>query len=322
VIRFFALVSMALGLIAAWPAVGQAVESHTVISGGDLPRPITIAPADEDAFYRRITVPPKLDNAPEAAGPSYTITSPYWPQVLPGNKKDRPPAAEEATYYPEGGFVKARQGEADSWLVLDQRQRAILDRYIRLGRRDLLPSAPSALQVVGVSALVGEPTGVLIGTRVLTADERARFWEVVSKVEPESFDRLSIADRDFLRGLTSQEAAAAPGGSPDSAWVSVDLAEGRSLRLFFDAPRSRLVEFVGEQVYQLPQGFMASLLGGSGAAAGTAPAPMPQDEPVGSQLWWPVMVLGGLAALGVAAWLARGQRPGRGGQDAGQNVAP
>jgi hypothetical protein len=321
VIRSLAVVALSLGLLFARPSLGRAAESHTVISGGGLPRPITLAAADEDAFYRRITVPPKLDNAPEAAGPAYTITSPYWPQVLPGNKKDRPPAAEEATYYPEGGYVKARQGEADSWLVLDQRQRAIIDRYIRLGQRDLLPSQPSALQVVGVSALVGEPTGVLVGARQLTPDERARFWQVVSKVEPQSFDQLAAGDRDFLRGLTSEEGATTPGAAPDSAWLSIDLTEGRSLRLLYDAPRSRLVEFVGEQVYALPSGFMASLLGGEGAAAGAAPVGVPQEKPVGSRLWWAVMVLGGLASLGVAAWLSRGQGPKGKGQDAGRNAA-
>jgi hypothetical protein len=46
--------------------------------------------------------------------------------------------------------------------------------------------------------------------------------------------------------------------------------------------------------------------------ASITPEPPPaikHEEPVGSLLWWPVMIGGGLVAIGAAIWLRRKSRP-------------
>src|SRR3712207_4504444 len=112
--RRLALLPLLIVLLLSLSTASAAIEGVTV-SGGDLPHAIRLAPADADAFQRRINTPPELDNAPRTSGPSYTITSTYWDKVLRGERDDREPAEADAVYYPQGGYVKARQGGKDVW---------------------------------------------------------------------------------------------------------------------------------------------------------------------------------------------------------------
>jgi hypothetical protein len=53
----------------AWLPVSAtaSVAPGMTISGGDLPHPVRLAAADEDAFRRRINTPPRLDSLPDRA---------------------------------------------------------------------------------------------------------------------------------------------------------------------------------------------------------------------------------------------------------------
>ena len=94
---------------------------EVTISGGSLPAPVSLAPTDADAFRRRINLPPRLEFVPQPTGPSFTVTSTYWNDAI-----DREDSAEEqlavdedATNWPEGGFVLTKLGDVEVWTVLD-----------------------------------------------------------------------------------------------------------------------------------------------------------------------------------------------------------
>lgn len=269
----------------------------TVVTGGDLPGAVRLAAADEDAFFRRIDLPPRLTRPPSVSGPSYTVSSGYWDTVLrddAGQDAAAPssPAERDALYYPDTGHVRARQGGGDVWLLLDERQRAILDRYIRLGRAGLLVGAPGVLEVVRAAALQSEPIGVQVGPRALTPAEAASFWR--------------LAGAATLR----REAAGGPpdAGSPGVTWVILTLLEGRSLRLLYDAAGGLLFDPVSGEVYTVPERWLVPLLGEAAAAGpgfALAPAPVQQQPSRGPGLWWPFMLGGGLALLAAAWWSQR-----------------
>jgi hypothetical protein len=82
----------------------------------------------------------------------------------------------------------------------------------------------------------------------------------------------------------------------ESYWLIVTLPEGRALRYYYDG--ETVTEALGTERYD------------ASAVNEMLEAVVPQDlpviaeqEPVGSLLWWPVMVGGGLAAIGLAIWL-------------------
>src|SRR5688572_1493922 len=115
---FAILAVMLLGLPFAAPAMAQQPLTTTTISGGDLPHPIRLALSDHDAFMRRLDLPPLLDNEPELRGRSYTITSPYWDVGVRAGDNTQFLVEEDATYYPDGGFVKTMQNTEIVWTAL------------------------------------------------------------------------------------------------------------------------------------------------------------------------------------------------------------
>ncbi|HEY7371264.1 MAG TPA: hypothetical protein VIF57_03730 [Polyangia bacterium] len=277
-------------------AVGGAASSDTTISGGALAQAIRLTPVDEAALFQRINLPPKLDDAPEVSGKSYTVKSPYWPKVLPGNGKDRPAASDEAAYYPEGGFVRASQGGKDAWIVLDLRQRAILDRYVSLGEKHLISADPSQLDILRDAAATGDDVGVTAGARNFGATEAGKLWTALEGVNPRSFP--------------------APGGAPatpdagmpaDATWITFLLPEGRDARLLYVPGADVLVDYVAQQYYPVPKNLLTLALGADGASgsAAVASVAVPQEKPPGSHAWWFIMLGGGVVLIAAALFLGR-----------------
>ncbi len=299
---------LALTALQALPQAAGAAPSQTWISGGSLREPIRFAAVDEEALYRRLNAPPKLSEPPATAGASYTIQTPYWGIVLPGRPGERPAAEDKALYYPAGGLVRARQNGNDVWLVLDDRQQAVIARYIGLGEKALIQAEPGILEVLRGDALAGGQVTVTLGTRVLTDGEKSRFWaqlpEAMRLRTP--FAGLTDSDREYLRRqLASNERGQAGTGPP--AWFTFDLAEGRAVRLLFDPDRSRLVDYTGEEVYSVAPTLLTQTFGAGAdiSAPGLTAVPVPGDQGAGSPLWWVVMAGGGLTLTGAAALLQR-----------------
>ena len=284
-IRWLALFLLPPLLLLGRPSAARTVEG-TILSGGDLPHAVRLAPVDEDAFFRRIDLPPRLDQAPRPAGPAYTLASSYWDTVLRDDGGGGPPADAEALYYPDGGFVRARQAGADVWLLLEERQRAILDRYIRLARAGLLSAEPGVLQVLAAAAGRGELISVQAGGTMLTEAQTRAFWDAVAAGPAPAF-------------LSDQKP---PGVATGGFWLVFTLPEGRAVQLLYSpAPDSSLIDSLGGERYAV-----TPLLHAAIRAVGASPTlEIEQQEPRGSDLWWPVMLGAGLALLGAAWWLRR-----------------
>jgi hypothetical protein len=291
------LAAIVTGALALAQTSAFAVSSQTTISGGGITQALRLTPIDETALFQRISLPPKLDNAPPSlSGPSYTVQSPYWPMVLPGNGKDRPAALDEAAYYPNGGFARASQGGKDAWLALDLRQRAILDRYVSLGEKHLIAGEPSIIEVLRADVATGDQLAVSVGVRDLTQLEQGKLWTALEGVNPRSFPP--------------------PGGAPatpdvakssNGIWITFLLPEGRDARLLYAPSADVLVDYAAQQYYPLPKSWLTLVLGpdgqpGSGATAAT---PVPQERGPGSPLWWPLMIGAGVALLALAVFLNR-----------------
>jgi hypothetical protein len=281
-------------------ASASATLGGTYISGGALPYEVRLAPADEDAFMRRLSPPPRLSEPPETTGRAYTVRSPYWSQLMPGTPGVRGPAGESATYYPEGGYLSAaRTDGTTTWLVLDVRQQAILARYVSLGERGLLPSRPAALEVIRASVETGEQVGIQVGGHVLSEEQSARFWRQsigLPVLPPPGLERL------VPRETPVAVAPLAVGDLP----VTLTLAEGRSLHFIYRAQAGRLEDTLGYETYGLSPGWLASVLGQDMGSAtfGT----VPQDEGPGSPLWWLAAMAAAALLLAAAARLGRAPR--------------
>jgi hypothetical protein len=267
----------------AWPVVSAAGSAVVVmtISGGDLPHPVRLAPADEDAFSRRINTPPRLDNRPErATGATYTLTSPYWSDILlrPG----RPPVEEAATYFAEGGIVRARQAGQDIWLALDLRQQAILARYLRLTKAGALDERPSLVSVL-VASVREENVTVEAAGSPLTAGQVGALWSALASTRTPQF-------------LDTPQPPKAEGG----VWLVFGLEEGRSLQLFYEPRSASLTDALGTERYSVTPA-LAAVLGS------IKPTPHSIDDAVnpGSSAWWVVMIAGGILGLAAAYWFLR-----------------
>jgi hypothetical protein len=278
VIAFFALVVPGGSVIAAPEA--------TSISGPGFQHPVRLAVTDDYAFFRRINLPPKLDDTPKATGPSYEITSRYWDDVLRGWDSSAGSGADSATYYPQGGFVRAKQGGSDVWLVIDLRQQAIINRYIRLAQKDTLPAAPTLQEVIAASQRE-EKISVSIGSRQLKPDELTAFW------------------KEFARPMSRTDGGGVTPKNSDGLWIAFGLEEGRNVHLFYDIKGSRLIDDLGLEAVTVPSDWLSSVLGPSVTATSplVAPLAVPQEDPRGGRQWWLIMVGGGIFFL-VAAFYA------------------
>lgn len=272
-------------LLWATPNAGaQEFEIPSVaISGGGLPSAVTLAPADADAFRRRVNQLPRLEEPPQASGRSFTVTTSYWPLSLRlEDEEDVVDVSVRGEYFPNGGFVRIAIGEDEAWAVLNLRQRAILDRYIRLAEAGAIGDEPSTIAVLAAAVEAGEVLGAQAGPDVL--DPAA--IEAVLTTIASSGQAIRIDPR------------VPPVQQDGGFWLIVTLLEGRTLHYYFDG--LALTELLGTERYESPAV--------TEALAAIAPADIPVligKEPVGSLLWWPVMAGGGLIALGIAVWLRR-----------------
>ena len=291
--RFFPLLLLCLALAASGRLAVAAV-TETTIAGGNLPHAIRVAPSDEDAFFRRIDLPPKLDEAPTTSETSYRVTSPYWDLAVRNNRADRAPAEDDASYWPEGGYVRARQSGKDVWLVLDVRQQAILGRYIRLTVAGALGEEPGVLEVLAAAAK-DEVITVSVGNRDLTTAEASSFWTVARGQKP--------LDRPRPSG------AQPPRDGPNSVWVVFGLPEGRTVQLLYMVASDTLTDSLGVEVYGVPRGWLAPVLGAEapqpGGSASVRGGEVAQQAGRGSPFWWVIMLGGGALCLAVALYLRR-----------------
>ncbi|HEX5367884.1 MAG TPA: hypothetical protein VFY10_00550 [Dehalococcoidia bacterium] len=289
--------------VALWPAISQASAvpipiPGVVISGGDLPHAVHLAPVDADAFRRRVNRPPHLQDAPAPSGPSYTVSSPYWQiSFLPDKDKDesdKSKVAMDATYYPDGGYVLEQADGHDAWIVIDLRQRAILDRYIRITQDGGIGENPDALQVLA-SFSKDEPLGVQIGSRALDANQASSFWAIASTLKP-----LDLPPNpDF-----------APPDEPRPVilWITITTPAGQAIQFLNSTVTGTLVEPLSQTVYPVAKDWLAPILGPYDATTigTTLTGTIEQHHSTGSHLWWIVMVGGGLLTIGLAAlWQRR-----------------
>ena len=240
---------------------------------------VSLAPVDADAFQRRLNQPPPLAGPPPASVPSYTVTTAYWDAAV--RETDAEPDVElEGAYFPVGGFVRARQDGQDVWLVIDVRQRATLDRYIRFGAEvGRAGPRPGALEIL-LFASRTEVIGIEAGAGRFSEDEVRSFWDAVVSV---------VADPTFRDPPRPPETAGVAG-----YWLTFSLPEGRSLQYFVDTAGGFLTDALGTETYDV-----SGLIGG--VLPATAETLQIEDEdPAGSQLWWLLAVGGGVSLLGLA----------------------
>jgi hypothetical protein len=167
--------------------------------------------------------------------------------------------------------------------VLDLRQRAILDRYIRLAQKNTLPAIPTLQEVIAASQR-DETISVTIGSRQLKADELPAFW------------------KEFSRPVTRTDGGGTTPRGADGLWIAFGLEEGRTVHLFYDTKGHRLIDDLGIEALTVPEDWLSSVLGPqvSVTAPLLAPLSVPQQEPRGGRLWWFVMVGAGIFFLGAA----------------------
>jgi hypothetical protein len=280
-------------LLALWAAALQAQEppADTVIRGGDLADAIRLTAVDNDAFKRRVDLPPLFEEEPQVTGLSYTVTSDYWDAAVRNGDEDEARVADAANYYPEQGLVKTRQGDSNVWLGLNHQQRAIFDRYIRL--RASLSDAPASLEVLRAAASHDELIGIRIGRFELTPEQRQRFWEQSATLR----NRPGIVPTN--------------GGAPADAngtWIVFEFPEGRAVQMRYAPASNILTEALGGEAYMVPSNWLVPVLGPQAAPGpdyALAPLPVPQEESTGSYIWWALMLGGGAACLAAAVVIQR-----------------
>jgi hypothetical protein len=276
----------------SWQSVIARVEVRpVVISGGDLAGSVALAPIDADAFQRRLNQPPRFKVPPMAEGISYSVETEYWDDAV--REDDKSPRAESAaTYYPESGFVRVRQGAEDAWIVIDLRQRALLDRYIQLAKGGEIEPQSGFLAVL-TAASASEETSVQIGSRVLTPAEEQAFWRVSSGLRPLDTSRLPDG--------------AAPNAGSNSAWIIVTLPEGHAVEMLYTYASGTLIDGLGEEVYAVPSDWLRPVIGDYDGAtlASLSSSSIERNDPPGGWYWWLLLVGGGLACLVAAFWADR-----------------
>lgn len=285
-----AVAGVALALVLAGRAVAQPSDVRpVVVSGGDLAAPVTLAPVDADAFQRRLNQPPQFeDETPTATGPSYTVSAAYWDDAVREDEKSAQ-ADLDATYFPDSGLVRVRQDGKDIWIVIDLRQQALLNRYIRLANSAAIGPTPGFLEVLTAAAAT-EETAVQIGARPLSAEQAKAFWSAVASLRPSG--EPPRPDEQ--------------GGAAGSAWIIVTLSEGHAVEMVYDYERGTLTDSLGQQSYTAPSDWLRPVIGdydeGTLAAlSGT----IAQDEERGSLWWWPLVVGAGLLYVAIAVWADR-----------------
>ena len=284
--RFAPAFVLALALLFVLTLSSHAQEPFTIpdvtISGGSLPAPVSLAPTDADAFRRRINLPPRLEFVPVPTGPSYTVTSTYWNDAIDreDSAEERLAVDEDATYWPEGGFVLTKLGDANVWTVLDLRQRPLLDRYIRLGSMGEIGPREGNLGVLS-AANATEYIGIDAGVKPLTVQLRTSFWAGLGETPVTFLDPFQPPQPD-----------------DDGFWLLLTIADGPGYEYYYDG--SALTDSFGAERYAVSPALQTLLNG----LVPLTPA-IDNEESPGSLLWWPVMGGGGLVLIGAAWWLNR-----------------
>ena len=274
------LAPLLLLVLVVWPAgssAGAAGETLSVeIKIVGLPQPLQLAPADVDAFRRRLGPPPVL-TVPAATGEAFEVTSDYWDETL-GSGVNAPLIQPEASYFPAFGVVLVDRPNGEKvYVVLDQRQRALLNRYIRLGRTGAVAPHPGALQVLA-AASHSEPVSIVIG----------------SKPVDEPLARLIWAAIDGKPGFRFLDPPRPPGAATGT-WLTFTTAEGRAIQYLYDPESQTLTDALGTEVYSIVPLPLDP----------ATPLQLEQQPAQGSKLWWPLMLGGGIALLAAAVWLQR-----------------
>ncbi len=284
-----------IGLLVATVGAQEAAPvSRTRISGGNLPHSVLLTVVDEDAFVRRLDLPPILEQPPSPKGPVYTVTSAYWATVLKDADVEAGAGELDASYYPELGYARVLMSGEEFWLVLNQRQRAILNRYIDLTTAGSLKQEPHILEVLIETSKL-ELVTVQIGGRFLDKAETAQFWRV-----SDGLARLAGSEvPDQAEAETAE----------DILWIFFNLPEGRAIQMRYFVAEGLLVDSLGAEAFRVPVGWLADILGAHAPRPGETLAVggrvIEQDAGRGSPLWWVVMGFGGLTAIGAAIWLRR-----------------
>ncbi len=273
---------MAGVLSSQFAAAQTPIESVAIDVAGDR---ITLAPADADAFQRRLDQPPQLETPPAARAPSFVVTTTYWDSVV--RQAEREPALDaEGEYFPAGGFVRAHQDGEDVWLVLDLRQRATLDRYIRFGTQSANPaSQPGALELIRFASGM-ESIGIEAGSSPLSDAEARAFWDALAPIA-------------MVPTFSDQPQPPVPQDLP-GYWLTFWLPEGRAQQYFLDTDSGLLTDALGTESYA------AGDLIGAVLPEAAAASRIEQDDPAGSQFWWFLTVGGAVALLAIAIWTKRG----------------
>ena len=288
----------ALVLLLAPASVGETSQPApaSTLSGGDLPYAVRLSAADEEAFRRRLAPPEPLEEPQKPSGSFYTLASSYWEHALTYHDPDVESVAVEAAYFPESGMVRARHGGEDAWLVLDLRQRAILDRYLRFAREGRIGPEPGAFEVLRAAAAT-EPITVTVADRELTPDEARRFWKASQSMQ---------LRRDLIPGASGTPSPGPP--SPSAVWLTFTLDEGRSVELLYLVGSGVLVDRFASEVYPVPSRWLVPVLGPAADIGSPefnlAPAQIEQQPTRGSRLWW-LMAVAAVVVLGTAVWLRR-----------------
>jgi hypothetical protein len=282
------VLALALVLLTS-PTLASAQEPFTIpdvtISGGGLPAPISLAPTDADAFRRRINLPPRIEFIPQTTGPSYAVTTAYWDDAIDRESGEEQLLVDErATYWPEGGFLLTKLGDQEVWTVLDLRQQALLERYIRLGSAGAISPREGNLGVLSAAAAT-EYIGIDAGAAPLTDSQRASFWSA-----------LGDTPVTFLAPFEPPQ----PG--EDGFWLLLTIPDGPGYEYYYDG--ATLTDSFGAERYTAPAA-LRSLLDGLTPLT----PPIENEDPPGSLLWWPVMAGGGLALIAAAYYLNRRTQP-------------
>jgi hypothetical protein len=296
VIRLLAIVTglLLLGAGIVSPVVrAQPIEiPRVVIRGESLAHEVALAPADADEFRRRVSQPPRLDDAPGASGDSYEVITPYWDSAIQRkgeeDEDDDLRASEEATYYPEGGYVRADLAGTAVWMVLDIRQQAILNRYLGLARDDRIGPAPSTFEVLAASIEADSNT---------EAGASFSLEAGVQVVEPATAGAL-VAKIAAANPSPLLQPFQQPQETSGGYWLTLFLPEGRSLQYYFDG--RKLTDWLGTEQYD------ASTASAELTELAPTSLPVIDDDPVeGSRVWWVIAGGGGLVVIGLAVWLSR-----------------
>lgn len=232
----------------------EAKVDAAILSGGDLPYPITLAFEDAYAFWAlpdpRSNLdlpdgwPTRLDAQPVDLGIGYELQSGIAAALLGNNPfglwrdvefgEGRVP---RSTYYPGIGAVELHiGGDPPRWARLDAGRAAILDRYIRLGRAGELPEQPGILDVLAADARDGRPTSVVVGDRPLTTATLEEFWRIAGSAtwpEVEVYgSRLGAKLHTGAPADYDEAIEAMVYGYAEPDWLSLEI-DGREVRLAY-----------------------------------------------------------------------------------------